>query len=255
MNQNNSGFLSSIPPVTRNLLIINVLVWLAQFLFLQRGIDVSDTFGLHYFKSQDFHWYQVITYMFLHDPRSIAHVLFNMFAVFMFGRVLETIWGPKKFLIYYLVCGLGAALVQILVIHLRVQALSVDVPTEILHDIYTKGADILRNNQNYTNETIGSLNLLVNISTVGASGAVFGILVAFGMIFPNVELMIMFIPIPIKAKWFVLGYGVVELLLGFGNFSGDNVAHFAHLGGLFTGLIMLLYWRKKGTLHGNLRQH
>ncbi len=151
--------------------------------------------------------------MFLHDPTGPAHLFFNMFAVFMFGRTLETIWGPKKFLLYYLLTGIGAGLTQVLVCYLS-----------------------------------GSMAL-----TVGASGAVFGILVAFGMLFPNAELMLLFPPIPIKAKWFVIGYGVLELFLGVAGSEMDNVAHFAHLGGLLVGLVILLYWRKKGFMtNGNI---
>lgn len=240
MNQNNSGFLSSIPPVTRNLLIINVLVWLAQFVLLKQGTDLRDFLGLHHFEAENFAVYQLLTSMFLHSPENMMHVFFNMFAVFMFGRVLESIWGSKRFLIYYLICGIGASL---------------------LHELYSiyqySGIQIFNIYDESTQQVVRytRAEFLKVANSVGASGAVFGILVAFGMIFPNVELMLIFPPIPIKAKWFVIGYGALELFLGFGNFSGDSVAHFAHLGGLFTGLIMLLYWKKRGTLYGTLRRH
>lgn len=240
MNQNNSGFLSSIPPVTRNLLIINVLVWLAQFVLLKQGTDLSQYLGLHYFQAEHFQFYQLITSMFLHDSSGIGHVFFNMFAVFMFGRVLESIWGSKRFLIYYLVSGIGAAIIQEL---------------SWLYDFREVIFNPAIQNINLGAEIVTRQELFNMIRAIGASGAVFGILVAFGMIFPNVELMLIFPPIPIKAKWFVIGYGALELFLGFGNFSGDSVAHFAHLGGLFTGLIMLLYWKKRGTLYGTLRRH
>lgn len=240
MNQNNAGFLSSIPLVTRNLLIINVLVWFAQFVLLRQGIDLSQYLGLHYFESQHFGVHQLLTSMFLHDPTGIGHLFFNMFAVFMFGRVLESIWGPKRFLIYYLVAGIGAGIIQELswVYDLREVIFNPDIQTI-----------------NLGTRIVARQELFDMVTAIGASGAVFGILVAFGMIFPNVQLMLIFPPIPIKAKWFVIGYGVMELFLGVGNFSGDSVAHFAHLGGLLTGLIMLLYWKKKGTLYGNLRRH
>lgn len=231
--------MSSIPPVTRNILIINVLVWFAQFLMLQRGIDLADYLGLNYFESDHFMPYQLLTSMFLHNPKDPMHLFFNMFAVFMFGRVLEAVWGGKRFLIYYLVAGLGAAVIQEL-------SWIYDYREVILNPVIER---INTGEHIYTRQEFFNL-----ISAVGASGAVFGILVAFGMLFPNVELMLLFPPIPIKAKWFVIGYGVLELFLGFGNFSGDNIGHFAHLGGLLTGLIMLLYWKKKGTLHGNIRQ-
>ncbi len=240
MNQNNAGFLSSIPLVTRNLLIINVLVWFAQFVLLRQGIDLSQYLGLHYFESQHFGVHQLLTSMFLHDPTGIGHLFFNMFAVFMFGRVLESIWGPKRFLIYYLVAGIGAGIIQELswLYDLREVIFNPDIQTI-----------------NLGTRIVARQELFDMVTAIGASGAVFGILVAFGMIFPNVQLMLIFPPIPIKAKWFVIGYGVMELFLGVGNFSGDSVAHFAHLGGLLTGLIMLLYWKKKGTLYGNLRRH
>lgn len=240
MNQNSSGFMGSIPPITRNLLIINVLVWFAQFVLLKQGIDLSQYLGLHYFESEHFMFYQLFTGMFLHDPTGIGHVFFNMFAVFMFGRVLESIWGPKRFLIYYLVSGIGASIIQELswVYDLR----------EVIFNPAIESID-------FGTRIVARQELFNMVGAIGASGAVFGILVAFGMIFPNVQLMLIFPPIPIRAKWFVLGYGIIELFLGFGNFSGDNVAHFAHLGGLFTGLIMLLYWKKKGTLYGNIRRY
>lgn len=240
MNQNNSGFLSSIPPVTRNLLIINALIWFAQFVLLKQGFDLSQYLGLHYFEAEHFRVYQLFTSMFLHDPKGIGHVFFNMFAVFMFGRVLESIWGSKRFLIYYLVSGIGAAVIQELswVYDFR----------EVIFNPAIQNIDL-------GTRIVARQEFFNIIGAIGASGAVFGILVAFGMIFPNVELMLIFPPIPIKAKWFVIGYGALELFLGFGNFSGDSVAHFAHLGGLFTGLIMLLYWKKKGTLYGKLRRY
>jgi membrane associated rhomboid family serine protease len=159
--------------------------------------------------------------MFLHDPYSFSHVFFNMFAVFMFGRTLEDIWGPKRFLSYYLITGIGAAIVQIVILYLRISA---SVPSEMFY--------------------------AVNSITVGASGAVFGILLAFGMLFPNAQLFIIPFPFPIKAKWFVIGYGLLELFFGVSNRVGDNVAHFAHLGGMLFGILMILYWRKKDRGYG-----
>jgi len=214
MNQNNAGFMGGIPVVTRNLLIINALVYLAQYLLGGKSgqFTIIDYYGaLFPVESEHFYPHQIITYMFLHG--GIGHVFFNMFAVYMFGRTLEMVWGPRKFFFYYIITGIGAGVVQLIVTYLT-----------------------------------GS-----PYPTVGASGAVFGILVAFGMLFPNAELMLIFPPIPIKAKWFVIGYGALELFLGFAGRAGDNVAHFAHLGGLFVGLIFLLYWRKKGFMtNGNI---
>ena len=214
--------LGALPTVTKNLLIINVIIWLAQFvLFRRTDFDLTQQFGLHFPASDNFRFYQLVTYMFLHDPYSFSHVFFNMFAVFMFGRTLEQVWGPKRFLTYYMATGIGAGLVQILVMYIRISA---ELPPELFS--------------------------MVNSITIGASGSVFGILLAFGMLFPNAQLFIIPFPFPIKAKWFVIGYGLLELLFGVANRTGDNVAHFAHLGGMMFGIFMILYWRKKDRGYG-----
>lgn len=250
MNQNSAGFMSSIPVVTRNLLIINVLAYFATVM-LKDIVNLNNYLSLHYITSSLFMPHQIITYMFMHG--GISHLFFNMFAVFMFGRVLETVWGPKKFFVYYIITGIGAAALQMIVTYFRLQSLEATLPAEIISTVYNEGAAIIAQGLNYTNPLYGDLNGLLNGAMLGASGAVFGILVAFGMLFPNAELMLLFPPIPIKAKWFVIGYGVIELSLGVVDRVGDNVAHFAHLGGLITGLIILLYWRKKGfTTNGNI---
>lgn len=244
--------MSSVPLVTKNLIIINAIFFLADTLLFQNGA-LDDYMALHYFASDKFMPHQIITCMFMHG--SLGHLFFNMFAVFMFGRTLEMVWGPRKFLLYYMIAGIGASLLQLFVMYLRVSYLEAGIPPEILPDVLTKikteGLSILMEGKNYTDSTLGGLNLLINGGMVGASGAVFGILVAFGMIFPNAELMLIFPPIPIKAKWFVIGYGIIELALGIADRQGDNVAHFAHLGGLLAGLIILLYWRSKGKLTTN----
>jgi len=209
MDRNNSGFMGGIPVVTRNILIINVLVFLAQYLLggNKGTISFIEMYGMLFpIESPYFYPHQIITYMFLHG--GFTHLFFNMFAVYMFGRTLEMIWGPRKFFFYYILTGIGAGVAQLIVTYLT-----------------------------------GSM-----APTLGASGAVFGILVAFGMLFPNAELMLIFPPIPIKAKWFVIGYGILELTLGVAGRSGDNVAHFAHLGGLVVGFLILLYWRKRGFM-------
>lgn len=250
MSTSQNRLFSSVPPVTLNIIIINVIVWLAQVVFRTKGIDLSDYLGLHYFASENFYPHQIITYMFLHDPWNIMHVLFNMFAVFMFGRMLETVWGGKRFLFYYMVTGIGAGLINLLVVYIRVHFVESGMSSEMINEVYTQGAHLLNRGMNYRDEAMASLNILMNTTTVGASGAVFGILVAFGMIFPNVELMMIPIPIPIKAKYFVIGYGILELLLGLRNDASDNVAHFAHLGGLLVGLIIILYWKQKNKING-----
>ncbi len=234
--------MNSIPVVTRNILIINVLFWMADTLLSKDGTLVN-YLGLHYFTSEYFMPHQVITCMFMHG--GLSHLFFNMFAVFMFGRTLETVWGPKKFLLYYMATGVGASILQLLIMYIRVYSLEVNVSPEIITQIQSEGLNILLSGKNYSDSTLAELNLLINGVMVGASGAVFGILVAFGMLFPNSELFIIPFPFPIKAKWFVIGYGVIELSLGIANNTGDNVAHFAHLGGLITGFFMILYWRKK----------
>lgn len=254
MNLSSNKSFSSIPPVTLNIIIINVIVWLAQVVLKYRGIiDLSDYLGLHYFTSDYFYPHQLITYMFLHDPSSILHILFNMFAVFMFGRMLETVWGGKRFLFYYIATGIGAGLLNLLVVYLRIHFLEADMSPDMITTVYENGASLWQRGMNFNSQlypSAASLNILINQSMVGASGAVFGILVAFGFIFPNVELMVMPIPVPIKAKYFVVGYGIFELFLGIRNDANDNVAHFAHLGGLLVGLIIILYWKKKNKING-----
>jgi membrane associated rhomboid family serine protease len=170
------------------------------------------------------------------------HIFFNMFALWMFGSAIEKIWGAKKFLTYYLITGFGAFILHYAIVAFQVQQLMPDVSPEMLQDIKANGLDILMRNQNYTNPTFAKLNLLYNIPVVGASGAVFGILLAFGMMFPDTRLMLLFFPVPIKAKYFVIGYGAIELFSGIANRPGDNVAHFAHLGGMLFGFILIKYW-------------
>jgi len=236
------NFLNTIPPVTRNIIIINAIVWLACLAFIRLNIDLAEILGIHYFQSRGFHIYQLVTYMFTHV--SLTHIFFNMFAVFMFGTILEQTWGVKRYLTYYLVTGIGAGLIQMLVYYFRIQALLSNLPADALTAVHNQGYDLLLQNLNFTGK-LGDLNLLYNVTTIGASGAVFGILLAFGMLHPNIPLYIMFIPIPVKAKYFVSIYGLVELFLGIANRTGDNVAHFAHLGGMLFGIIMILFWRRK----------
>jgi len=235
MNQNNSGFLSSIPPVTKNLIIINVLFWVASLVLPKVGVNLVQLLGLHFPGATDFKFYQIVSYMFMHDTRSFTHVFFNMFAVYMFGRVLENVWGPKRFLIFYMITGIGAGLIQELVWFIE------------LRDVLSSQYDMINLNGTQLISKSEYLNFFV---TIGASGAVFGILLAFGMLFPNVPLYLMFIPIPIKAKYFVIGYGLIELFMGVSNFSGDSVAHFAHLGGMLFGFILIKYWQKKDRDNG-----
>lgn len=223
-----NGF-SVLPIVVKNLLIINVLFFLATIACdVVLRIDLADYLGLHYIGASDFQPFQLVTYMFMHG--NFAHLFFNMFALWMFGNTLENIWGPNRFLLFYFVCGIGAGLTQELVQYIQ-------------YATTLQGYDNVRIAANQIIPMSEYLNML---TTVGASGAVYGILLAFGMMFPNSTLYIYF-AIPIKAKWFVLIYGVIELFSGFT--SVDNVAHFAHLGGMLFGLILILYWKKKGNLY------
>lgn len=217
--------MNNLPTVTKNLLIINVLFFFGAIVAQKYGLDLNQLLGLHFFMASDFNIIQLVTYMFLHA--NFEHIFFNMFAVWMFGRTLELVWGPKRFLTYYMVCGIGAGLIQELVQYIEYEYVL----------------------QAYQNVNIGTsiipmseyLNLM---NTVGASGAVYGILLAFGMLFPNSQMFVFPIPFPIKAKYFVIGYAVIEFVLGIGR-TTDGVAHFAHLGGMIFGFLLILYWKKK----------
>ena len=233
---------SILPTVVKNLLIINGLFFLAT-LAIEKffRFDLADVLGLHYFQSELFYPHQLITYMFMHG--SFGHIFFNMFALWMFGNTIENQWGWKRFLIYYLLTGIGAGLVQEAVYGIRIHQIMSQLSPEMIDMVKNNGLELLQQNMNYRG-LVGNLNSLINVNTVGASGSVFGLLLAFGIMFPN-ALIYMYFMIPLKAKWFVIIYGVIELWLGISNQSGDNVAHFAHLGGMLFGLILLLWWRKK----------
>jgi membrane associated rhomboid family serine protease len=237
------GF-SFLPPVVKNLLIINGLMFLATFTLSTQGIDLIRTLGLHFFTSQRFEIYQIASHMFMHG--SFNHVLFNMFALWMFGYMLENVWGSKRFLQYYIYTGLGAALIQLFVTYLRISALEAQMDQASIDTVYHEGLGVLERGMNYTNEQMKLLNAMVNTPMVGASGAVFGILLAFGMMFPNTKLYLYFL-FPIKAKYFVIGYGLIELFFGIANRPGDNIARFAHLGGMIFGFLLIKYWKRKGV--------
>jgi len=275
------GGFSVLPDVVKNLIIINVLLFLATIATANFGFDLRNTLGLHMPGSQAFRPYQLITYMFMHG--SFGHIFFNMFAVWMFGSSIENVWGPKRFLIFYLLTGIGAAALHYGILYF-----------EMLPDLQLMDAYI-------ANPSIGNLNMLIESfrfsgnlideaglradfnefqvaydtlllypsdssslsftsnfmanykevylsapNVVGASGSLFGILLAFGMLFPNTPLFLIFFPIPIKAKYFVIGYGLIELFSGLQNNPGDNVAHFAHLGGMLFGFILIKFWKSRG---------
>ncbi len=264
-----------LPPVVKNLLIINGLFFLATIAF-SSSFDLADILGLHYFASEKFQPYQIITYMFMHG--SFTHVLFNMFALWMFGNVLENAWGPKRFLVYYLITGIGASMIHYLVYYfvdarpviatidqflalptvegLRSVLDNPDIFKVVSYDIqnnfeafrmqyndliYSNPQQALQLGVDFVEQyRIDFLNAPV---VIGASGAVFGILLAFGMLFPN-SLIYIYFAIPIKAKYFVIVYGALELYMGFSD-SGSNVAHFAHLGGMIFGFLLIQFWKKR----------
>ncbi|KAA3653072.1 MAG: rhomboid family intramembrane serine protease [Bacteroidetes bacterium] len=242
MNFSSSNPLANIPTVVKNLLIINVLMLFGTWAAGSSGIDLGDTLGLHHWKSDLFRPHQLVTYMFMHG--GFQHLFFNMFALWMFGKILEQVWGSKRFLIYYMVTGIGAGIIQLIVIELRILSLKSQVDPEFYQIVLNEGLSALQMGKNFTDPIAGELNHLINTTTVGASGAVFGILLAFGMLFPNTQLMLLIPPIPIKAKYFVALYGLFELYMGFSNNPADNVAHFAHLGGMLFGFILIKMWKK-----------
>ncbi len=247
--------LSNIPPAVKGLLIINIAMLVITFLVGETSnLNLNRVLGLYFFKSELFQPYQIVTHMFMHG--GLMHLVFNMYALWMFGQVIEKVWGAKKFLIYYFVTGLGAVVLHSFVQYLQYQSAISGMPPQEINLVFQEGAKIIANGQNWTAFEIGNLNAILHVPTVGASGAVFGILLAFGMLFPNIKLQLMFVPVPIKAKYFVMGYGVLELLMGINNAEGDNIAHFAHLGGMLFGFILIKMWSKgKGPNNNFYTQH
>ncbi|HEX3935437.1 MAG TPA: rhomboid family intramembrane serine protease, partial [Puia sp.] len=216
-----------IPPVIKNLIIINGLVWLAEITMGNSVFEwMINNLALHDAHSQFFKPHQLVTYMFLHDNHEFQHILFNMFALWMFGAVLENYWGGKRFLVFYMISGIGAAVAQLLV-------------------LYHETAPIAAAAQQYYPEDrlLFLAQSGVDNPTLGASGAVFGCLAAFGYLFPNQYIYLYFF-VPIKVKWFVLGYAAIELFSGVNSAAGDNVAHWAHLGGGLVGLLLVIYWNR-----------
>ncbi len=270
-----------LPPIVKNLLIINGIMFLATIV-LQANfqINLNGILGLHWVQSQDFEWYQVFTYMFMHG--SFSHIFFNMFAVWMFGSAVENAWGSKRFLTYYLITGIGAAVLHYFIMYALEIAPTLQLIDSFLQNPGQQTLRALLNQHQFQmsssmhpeitglfQESESALNAVLqgNTSTrnleqaytfitdyrrhylnlpvvVGASGSLFGLLLAFGMMFPNTRLFLIFLPIPIKAKYFVIGYGALELFSGLSNNPGDNVAHFAHLGGMLFGFLLIMYWRK-----------
>lgn len=261
-------------PAVKNLLIINVLAFAASYA-LRNTFDANNLLGLHYFQAQSFGVWQFVTYMFLHGDWS--HLFFNMFAVFMFGRVIEQVWGTKKFLVYYFATGIGAGIVQQAALWFDVapflqgvDACLSSLNSESLSDfLVTVGQPFSVESQMSLRSFVEQYDAVVGYNptqaerlartflldyqllyidsriTIGASGAVFGLLLAFGMLFPNMQIMLLLPPIPIKAKYMVIGYGVIELFAGVANTQFDNVAHWAHLGGMLFGFILIKKWKER----------
>jgi len=273
-----------LPPVVKNLLIINGLFFLAMIVFDNTGtFDLTDLLGLHYFASQKFHVYQFITYMFMHG--NLTHIFFNMFALWMFGSALENFWGPKRFLVYYFVTGIGAALFHYVIFYFQIDPVLTAMNAFISHPDFESlnafisshkfiisdnsgeiWAQFQKFQTNYAlltqdHHNMQALQGCVNFVSeyrehflnmpvvVGASGAIYGLLLAFGMMFPNSMIYIYFL-FPMKAKWFVVFYGALELFSAIWR-PGDNVAHFAHLGGMIFGIVLILLWRRKDRMKRN----
>lgn len=274
-NQYGNSAFGGLPVVTKNIIIINVIMFILTMLLQGKNINLNDYFGLHHHLAPAFKPHQFVTYIFMHA--SISHLFFNMLGVFMFGRVLEQTWGPKRYLIFYIVTGLGAALAQYLIIHFSVMPF-IETIDNLQENLSVESFTAYVNSAEFASKMSGSIayeydsfvrefNGIVNENpsralslasqflldfqnaylnsnvVVGASGSLFGLLGAYGMLFPNQMLYIYFL-FPVKAKWLVIAYGAIELFSGIRNSPSDNVAHFAHLGGLFVGIILVLLWRK-----------
>jgi membrane associated rhomboid family serine protease len=241
MNGYGRGILD-LPPVVKNIIMINVLMILANYAASSVfGVDLNGLLGLYFPASEQFKPLQIVTHMFMHG--GFMHIFFNMYALFIFGPILESVWGPKRFLIFYLVCGLGAALTHETVIFFQYSHLIQNLSPENIQAVVSEGAAYLHQGRVFADPDMQNLQILLNTPTVGASGAIFGVLLAFGVLFPNTQLMLLIPPIPIKAKWLVLGYGAIELVLAVTQ-PGSNIAHAAHLGGMLFGYLLIRYWRK-----------
>lgn len=232
-NQYRPGPFGHLPVVTKNIIIINIIMFLATLAFQTQGIDLVRLFGLHYHLASDFKPHQFVTYIFMHG--GWTHILFNMFGVYIFGQVLEQVWGPKRYLIFYIVTGLGAALAQYTIMHFEINDFLAQINNEIMRPEISSAdrSYLIDYKYEYLNRNV----------IVGASGSLFGLLGGFGMLFPNRELYLYFF-LPIKAKWLVILYGAFEIFSGIQNNPNDKVAHFAHIGGLVVGVILVLVWRK-----------
>lgn len=222
--ENRGGFMSRVPVAVKNIIIINILVMIMTYL---NETLMVEKFALFYPTSPFFHWWQPVTHMFMHG--GFWHILFNMYTLYIFGSTLERVWGPKKFLIFYFVTGIGAA-----AIHTGVEWIQ-------MQNWITQAAE-------GSQSALVSIHQLKMTPTLGASGAIYGVLMGYALLYPDSMLVLFFPPIPIKAKWMVLIFAAIELVTGVTG-TGGGIAHFAHLGGLIFGFILIRFWKKKGTLY------
>lgn len=227
----------SVTNVTLHLIIINVLLLVATSILEKRGVDLNSILGLHYYDSSHYHWWQSFTYMFMHA--NFSHLFNNMFSLYMFGRLLEMVWGDGRYLLYYLFTGVGAAFIQQLAWRYDMGQMVAEVVSNYPQSGFTY-EELIANGINISSGGHFTVDRLV---TVGASGSVFGILLAFGMMFPDARIFLLFPPMPMKAKWLVILYGLFELTAGIASYN-TGVAHYAHLGGMLFGFILIMFWRK-----------
>lgn len=267
-NEIRAGGFNILPTVVKNLLIINGLFFLAKIVLASK-FDLDAIFGLHYFAASDFHVWQIITYMFMHGD--FGHLFFNMFALWMFGASVENAWGERRFLCYYLITGIGAAMIHYLIIYFQIHSSLALIDAFLAApsvDTFSQLANVDRINQAAIDQNLLYLQahpsavtefvpqieafrdtFLNSFNIIGASGSVFGLLLAFGMMYPNSEIYVYFL-LPIKAKWFVVIYGALELMYGVLG-SADGVAHFAHLGGMLFGFLLIMTWRHYDNNNGS----
>ncbi len=266
-----------ISPVVKHLLFINILVFLGTIMLSQSGVlpDLQDLLALHYPGSEKFRPFQIVTHFFAHDQSNLFHLFFNMFALVMFGSILEFNWGGNRFLFFYFICAMGSAILHTIFSYIEIMPLqqalanfqaNPDLDTFWAYFHQTKLADMPENAEAFrelsTGVRMGDASIIaaassqmqihltstMNVGVVGASGAISGLLVAFGMMFPNAPLMLIFLPVPVKAKYFIPGLLILEVFLASQQYSWDNIAHYAHLGGALTGFLLILYWRRFGKL-------
>ncbi|MGV3630235.1 MAG: rhomboid family intramembrane serine protease [Bacteroidota bacterium] len=240
----------NIPGVTKNLLILNILFYIATLVLMQKHIDAYGILGGHYVNSPLFQPYQVVTHFFMHSP-DFFHILFNMLMLVSFGSHLERLWGPKRFFIFYIACALGAfalyngiGVYQIMELKSKLYALGIDVTALNEHAFKNDGTILINPGNPHVNALMEAYQMKILTPMVGASGAVFGIMAAFAYLFPNTELMLLFPPIPIKAKYLMGIYFALEVYLSFRSSVNDNVAHLAHVGGAIVGFALVYFWNK-----------